>query len=749
MFLRNLKFKNIRSYQSLDLDFGGGKTLFSGDIGSGKSSILMGLEFALFGISSDVDGKMLLRKDCSFGSVELSFFCDGREVVVCRTLKRSGDSVQQGSGFLVVDGSRLDLTPTEIRSRVFELLNYPVLSSGQSKSFLFRFTVYTPQESMRKILFDSVDDRLSSIRFIFGVDKYKRVRENVKIVSSFLKERIAVFEDSSKDFDVKVKDRDAIDENIKKIESQISERSGVLKSVEVDLEKSKASLGVYEERLKVFTGAKNELSKLSGSLDEKKRLLSSFKEKLVVVDKRIADFKSVVFDSGDVGDFFSNLYFLKGFCNKSFGVEIESNEEVKSDFLSKISPIKVEIGVCNQKISSANSVIAKFNSDVSSECPLCFSVVDSSHREKVLSSQRKIVDDESGKLKVFGEEVRKLEEGVVSIEKKLSELRASDKSLSDFKQRLVLFEDFGDKLKDLNLDFSEKILSDVDVGVVLDRLEGLKVSFEGVFSSRVERESLESDRKKLVDDVLSFEKDVVSGEKEVSVVSKKLERFVDFEKVFSDEKVKYDGLLSRLSDVKVELSSLSAQLSGLRASLSLASVAVEKGRVALGSLGVFRSYLVWLQDWFVNVSHSIERQVLLSVFFELNDSFKFWFGEIIGFEGYDAFLNEDFSVSVLVDGYDVDVKGLSGGEKTACALAYRLAIGDVLSKLNSFVNTEDLLILDEPTDGFSYEQVSSMVEALNKSSFSQIILVSHEKNLESFVDSVVSVRKESGVSVVA
>jgi len=125
------------------------------------------------------------------------------------------------------------------------------------------------------------------------------------------------------------------------------------------------------------------------------------------------------------------------------------------------------------------------------------------------------------------------------------------------------------------------------------------------------------------------------------------------------------------------------------------------------------------------------------------------FGEIIGFEGYDAFLNEDFSVSVLVDGYDVDVKGLSGGEKTACALAYRLAIGDVLSKLNSFVNTEDLLILDEPTDGFSYEQVSSMVEALNKSSFSQIILVSHEKNLESFVDSVVSVRKESGVSVVA
>ena len=52
MILNSIMIENIRSYNEEVIDFPRGITLFEGDIGSGKSTILMGIEFALFGLGS-------------------------------------------------------------------------------------------------------------------------------------------------------------------------------------------------------------------------------------------------------------------------------------------------------------------------------------------------------------------------------------------------------------------------------------------------------------------------------------------------------------------------------------------------------------------------------------------------------------------------------------------------------------------------------------------------------------------------
>ena len=52
MILESIELKNIRSYDDQKIEFPKGITLFEGDIGSGKSSILMAVEFALFGTGS-------------------------------------------------------------------------------------------------------------------------------------------------------------------------------------------------------------------------------------------------------------------------------------------------------------------------------------------------------------------------------------------------------------------------------------------------------------------------------------------------------------------------------------------------------------------------------------------------------------------------------------------------------------------------------------------------------------------------
>ena len=50
MILNSLVINNIRSYDHEEVVFPRGISLFEGDIGSGKSTILMAIEFALFGL---------------------------------------------------------------------------------------------------------------------------------------------------------------------------------------------------------------------------------------------------------------------------------------------------------------------------------------------------------------------------------------------------------------------------------------------------------------------------------------------------------------------------------------------------------------------------------------------------------------------------------------------------------------------------------------------------------------------------
>ena len=56
--------------------------------------------------------------------------------------------------------------------------------------------------------------------------------------------------------------------------------------------------------------------------------------------------------------------------------------------------------------------------------------------------------------------------------------------------------------------------------------------------------------------------------------------------------------------------------------------------------------------------------------------------------------------------------------------------------------------MDEPTDGFSTEQVDKLRIILEEINIKQIIIVSHDPKIESFVDSVLRFEKKEGESFV-
>jgi len=88
LLIKSIKLYNIRSYINQTLEFPKGSVLLAGDIGSGKSSILHAIEFALFGTKgNELSASTLLRHGKKEGFVELNFKLENKNIIIKRTLK--------------------------------------------------------------------------------------------------------------------------------------------------------------------------------------------------------------------------------------------------------------------------------------------------------------------------------------------------------------------------------------------------------------------------------------------------------------------------------------------------------------------------------------------------------------------------------------------------------------------------------------------------------------------------------------
>jgi exonuclease SbcC len=151
MMLQKIKLKNIRSYQECEIEFPQGSFLLSGDIGSGKTTILLAIEYALFGLQPGQRGSALLRNNTDFGEVSLEFEIDGHSIILERKLKRSQNAINNDYSAISIDGNKLELSATELKTRVISLLGYPS-EFVKKNNLLYRYTVYTPQEHMKQVI---------------------------------------------------------------------------------------------------------------------------------------------------------------------------------------------------------------------------------------------------------------------------------------------------------------------------------------------------------------------------------------------------------------------------------------------------------------------------------------------------------------------------------------------------------------------------------------------------------------------
>jgi DNA repair protein SbcC/Rad50 len=160
-----------------------------------------------------------------------------------------------------------------------------------------------------------------------------------------------------------------------------------------------------------------------------------------------------------------------------------------------------------------------------------------------------------------------------------------------------------------------------------------------------------------------------------------------------------------------------------------------------------RTWTEWISGPFRETLLRMERKLLAQAQSEFERSFVRFFATLIEDEALVARTDGAFTPAVAIDGEWTPPEALSGGERTALALAFRLALGQVVRTLGQM--KFETLILDEPTDGFSPEQVLRMGELLDELALPQVLLVSHEPQLSTIADRVVRVSKENGRSTLS
>ena len=157
----------------------------------------------------------------------------------------------------------------------------------------------------------------------------------------------------------------------------------------------------------------------------------------------------------------------------------------------------------------------------------------------------------------------------------------------------------------------------------------------------------------------------------------------------------------------------------------------------------------FIENTFVNLIETIEKKVMMKVHYDFDHLVQKWFSMLVDAESISLKLSEDFSPVIIQNEHEIDYSYLSGGEKTAVALAYRLGLNQVVNNIMNTIKTSDLIILDEPTDGFSSEQLDRLKNVFDELDINQIILVSHESKVESFVENIIKVKKENHISEVS
>ncbi len=688
MIIQSVKLKNIRSIKNLEIEFPPSTMLFYGDIGSGKSSLLKAIEFGLFGTltAAELSGDSLLRRGENRGTVELTFLIDNKKYTIKRNLKRTiknkKSTISQEEGSITeYSGSNLSKTsyaPTDLRRKILKLLNYSITRYENAQKIpLFRYTVYTPQEQVKEILQAKPEERFEILKDVFGIEKYEIALKNIGVLNEFLYSSI-------KETKIYIDSIGNPDLLINKKKKEIDEQLKIVNKIEASLAESIVDLERVEQQVDTFQSEVNEYSKKSVEINNYYNIV----EESNISKKENENSQEILLQ--EILALERELHSLPKLKLDIDLTEEQLEEQIKEHRKNQSKKEKQKV-ILEEKINNINTLLKE------GKCSLCGQEI---HEKERFNFELK---DTNKKIENFSKEIDELLYKMNNIElnlKNLREFTINQTKIASLSRLIAEKRKREDKLKELINQLEQKI-----------------------------KQSQEKIKKIL---------------KRYGITD--LKNFKDYENQLnlklSNQKNLIKKIKSEKSEIEKSLSAETARLKILTTELDKLNKNLKEKKNLQEKLAFLTDLRNWITEDFQILIRDIEREIISASARQFNEYFKEWFGTLVEEDNIEVEIRlEDFEPIIMVNGYESPFRDLSGGEKSALSLAYRLALDKIINERYQEVKTKDLLILDEPTDGFSQEQINKMQDIFEKLNTTQMFIISHDKNLDSFVTDIYNFQK--------
>ncbi len=770
MRFTHIILENIRSHTHTEITLPPGRIVLTGDIGSGKSSILYAIEFALFGLLRG-EQPSLLRQQARQGSVSLTFTIHGEEITITRRIKRTKQGIQQDSAVHWHDrqGEHV-LTPSEARARIISLFNYP-REYVKSNPLLYRYTIFTPQEQLKQILLAHREERLSLFRKLFQLDKYARARENTLLITRSIQPRHHDQLDSLRDQLREVKARlKAVEDHLSLAEERVQHAESTAAKAEAAYKQAREAYEharrIQEERERItslLTRLQDHLTRLR---EEKTRLpddplpmlreeASRLTQKRDKLRKREDDLQEEATRLAAVQARLQEKTMLlherlrqeppRGAIREARERLTQHErilarlEEALTQARKKHAQAEAEYEALRQRLHQL-----KENLLTARVCPLCGQPISTEHKQHLVSETERI----SRELERLAEALRQTrqEEAQLSQQYKEAqrEVETSRASLREEEQKQQQYEAWQQEAAALR-----------DQAAVLQ--ENLSRAAERLAEARKEKESIRKERE-ACDHALDHVHERIRQAEQAQRLKQEEERLVQEKALLEEQLTKLPTQdLTRLAaerdhaeadwrkslkdaeDARLLREKLRVQYEHLRLEEERLQQDVQQALREEATARADEQIKAWMQNMLIPITSRLEEHLLARILAEFSSRFTFWLRILL--PQARASIQEDFTPLIYLDTAEpLGYESLSGGERSSVALAYRLALYDTLRMLNHAI--AGVLILDEPTEGFSTAQVEALIHAFQHIHAEQLMLVTHEPLLAEAADTRIQLRKE-------
>ncbi len=734
--LKSVHLKNFRIHADYTFEPDEtGVTAIIGRNGHGKSTIIDGIAWALYGTKPNTGIKnsswrRIDAPDDENAYVEVAFDLDGRELKIKRTLVgpkassvtcecwldgtlEAGPAVSHASRWIInvlqLDEEGFLSTMLVQQKHVGQLVS---ASRAERRRILERLTGVTAvstalekakeEEKVTKRAASSteVDEkRIPALRKT--IERQVEVRRKAEASMVKTQERLEKLGEEGKAAKVKVDEMEDALARRRGLESQLAVAESSLKTAmarQTDLMARKEELKAELPPVKM---APSEMEDMRRELSEAKDRLTGLQREESTLQARL--------DSAPTDEA------MEAVRSRIKEVSSKAGSYDRGSLESRLDRIRVERAEDDAKINQAGKSLGEIHDGVA-KCPTCLQdIEDPSHVKAELDEIIKTAGDHKAALKTEYDGVKS----------KLSELDGLEASVREAEAELRRLEELR-----AGLDGVPERLATVrgeirSAQTVVDSSQAVVNRYEADRVKYDEYERVGSQLSSVMAEISSLEKTVKTCRADLSKIK------VD-EAALAKARGDLDGKRSKRNDLRVKMSELQGEArvagseeSAARRELAALEDQAERHKSSLEALEVAATASSLLGKF--------REHVILSSIPRVTDYASELIESISGGAFTGISIDRSFNITVESgDGVVKSVSQLSGGEEDLVAICLRLGISLMLSD-----GVPSMLILDEVLTAMDSERAEAILAEMENLSDGQIIIVAHNEIVKSIADKVV------------